>query len=98
MGRVIIRNGHRCITFLGVHLPYWYEEFSRTIQITIRDAKGDIYIRHTFNKNILQSIDWDFLPSVLLMYDRLCYDTLLSLKPANINNLFSQFPNVCTPN
>lgn len=96
MGRVIIRKGKRCITFLGVHLPYWYEETPRTIYIFIYDSKGDIYIRHAYNKNVLQAIDWEFMPSVILMYDRLCYDLLLTLKPDNINNLFSQFQNVCT--
>lgn len=91
MGRITIRKGQRCITFLTVILPYWYEELSCTIQITIRDIKGHVYIRHAYNKKILQSIDWDFLPSVLLMCDKLCYDTILSLKSDNINYLFSQY-------
>lgn len=98
MGRVIVREGKRCITFLGVNLPYRYEETPRTIHIIIYDVKGDIYVRHAYNKNILQVIDWEFIPSVILMYDKLCYDLLLTLKPDNINNLFSQFPNVYTSN
>lgn len=91
MGRVSIRKGKRCITFLGVHLPYEYEETPRTIHITIHDISGSIYLRHVFNKNTLIPIDWNFMPSVFLMYDRLCYDTILFLNSDNINKLFSQY-------
>ena len=97
MGRVIIRQGKRFVSFLDMSLPFEYIETLRTIEIRVFDMYGKLYVRHTYNKNVLVNKHWDNLPHIILTLDALCLDMLIRLAPENLKNLYTQYNNVCTP-
>lgn len=97
MGKVIVRQGRRFVSFLDTSLPYEFTETPRTIEIRVFDMYGKLYVRHTYNKNVLVNKHWDHLFHVYLTLDALCLDMLIRLAPENLKNLYTQYNNVCTP-
>lgn len=97
MAKVIIRQGMRYLSFLDKSVPYEFIERPRTIEIRVYDIYGKIYVRTTYNKNVLINKHWDNLLHVFLTFDSLCLDILIRLAPENLKNLYTQYNNVCTP-
>lgn len=97
MGRVIVRQGKRFVSYLDISLPYEYTETPRTIEIRVFAMNGKLYFRKIYNKNVLVNKHWDNLPHVILTLDALCLDMLIRLAPENLKHLYSQYNNVCSP-